>query len=49
MVKMGIKQHIPLVIWLDGTPKAKVGAKEITFTGFPQARVPLLSRQMDHG
>jgi hypothetical protein len=40
MAKMGIKQHIPLVIWLDGTPKVTVGAKETTFAGFPTGSGP---------
>ncbi len=38
--KVGIKQHIPLVIWIDGKPKWKVGVKEITFVGFPTGSGP---------
>jgi ABC-type uncharacterized transport system substrate-binding protein len=40
MAKMGIKQHVPLIIWIDGTPKWTVGAKQITFTGFPTGSGP---------
>ena len=40
MAKKGVKQHVPLVIWIDGTPKVAVGVKEITFTGFPTGSGP---------
>jgi hypothetical protein len=40
MVKMGIKQHVPLIIWIDGTPKVAVGLKVITFAGFPTGSGP---------
>ena len=40
MVKKGIRQHIPLVIWIDGTPKVTVGLKQITFAGFPTGSGP---------
>ena len=40
MAKMGIKQHVPLVIWIDGTPKVTVGVKQIIFTGFPTGSGP---------
>jgi hypothetical protein len=40
MIKKGIRQHIPLVIWIDGKPKATVGVKEITFAGFPTGSGP---------
>jgi hypothetical protein len=40
MAKKGIKQHVPLVIWIDGTPKVAVGVKEITFAGFPTGSGP---------
>ena len=40
MAKVGIKQHIPLVIWIDGKPKWTVGVKEITFAGFPTGSGP---------
>jgi hypothetical protein len=40
MASKGIKQHIPLAIWIDGTSKAMVGAKEMTFAGFPTGSGP---------
>jgi hypothetical protein len=40
MAKKGVKQHIPLVIWMDNQVKLKVGAKEITFAGFPTGAGP---------
>lgn len=40
MTKMGIKQHVPLIIWIDGTPKITVGPKQITFAGFPTGSGP---------
>ena len=50
MAKMGIKQHVPLVIWIDGTPKVTVGVKQITFRRLSHRIRPcLLSRQMDLG
>jgi hypothetical protein len=42
MVKMGIKQHVPLIIWIDGTPKVTVGVKQITFAGFPTGSGPAM-------
>jgi hypothetical protein len=44
MGKMGLKGHIPLIIWIDGTPKRTVGAKEITFAGFPTGSGPPMFR-----
>jgi hypothetical protein len=38
--KMGIKLHVPLVIWIDGKPKWAIGLKEITFAGFPAGSGP---------
>jgi len=38
--KMGIRQHIPLVIWIDGQPKWTVAGKPIAFTGFPTGSGP---------
>ena len=40
MAKMGIKQHVPLIIWIDGTPKVTVGVKQIVFAGFPTGSGP---------
>jgi hypothetical protein len=36
----GIKQHVPLVIWIDGKEKWTIDAKDITFTGFPTGSGP---------
>ena len=40
MAKKGLKQHVPLVIWIDGNPSVKVGEKEIKFVGFPTGSGP---------
>jgi hypothetical protein len=40
MAKKGIRQHVPLVIWIEGKPKWTVGAKEVTFAGFPTGSGP---------
>ena len=40
MVKKGITQHIPLVIWLDGKSTLSVNGKEIKFVGFPTGSGP---------
>jgi hypothetical protein len=40
MSKMGIKQHVPLIIWIDGKPKWTLGVKQITFAGFPSGSGP---------
>jgi hypothetical protein len=40
MAKKGIKQHVPLVIWIDDSPVAVVGAKKIEFAGFPTGSGP---------
>ena len=40
MAKKGIKQHVPLIIWIDGKPKWTVGVREITFAGFPTGSGP---------
>jgi hypothetical protein len=40
MAKMGIKQHVPLIIWIDGTPKVTVGVRQIAFAGFPTGSGP---------
>jgi hypothetical protein len=38
--KKGINQHIPLIIWIDGSSSVKVGQKEIKFIGFPSGSGP---------
>jgi hypothetical protein len=40
MAKKGINQHVPLIIWLDGTYSVKVGEREIKLTGFPSGSGP---------
>jgi hypothetical protein len=40
MAKKGIKQHIPLVIWMDGKNAILVNGKEIKFVGFPTGAGP---------
>jgi hypothetical protein len=40
MAKKGLKQHVPLVIWIDDNPSVKVGEKEIKFVGFPTGSGP---------
>ena len=40
MAKKGIKQHVPLIIWIDGKPKWTLGVKQITFAGFPSGSGP---------
>jgi hypothetical protein len=40
MGKMGLKGHIPLMIWIDSKPKWTVGVNQITFSGFPTGSGP---------
>jgi len=40
MLKKGITQHVPLVIWLDGKSTVPVNGKEIKFVGFPTGSGP---------
>jgi hypothetical protein len=40
MAQKGIKQHIPLVIWMDNQVKFKVDGKDIIFAGFPTGSGP---------
>jgi len=40
MAKKGVKQHIPLVIWIDDSPVVTVGAKKVQFVGFPTGSGP---------
>ena len=40
MVKKGINQHVPLVIWLDGKFTIPVNGREIKFVGFPTGSGP---------
>jgi len=36
----GIKQHVPLVIWIDDNDIATLGPKQVEFTGFPTGAGP---------
>ncbi len=40
MAKKGIKQHIPLVIWIDDSPAVAMGDRKIQFVGFPTGSGP---------
>ncbi len=40
MARMGISQHVPMIIWIDGKPKWTIGVKLITFAGFPTGSGP---------
>jgi hypothetical protein len=41
MAKKGVRQHIPLVIWMNDKVKFQVGGKEIIFAGFPTGSGPI--------
>ncbi|MDA3917121.1 MAG: hypothetical protein PF690_09125 [Deltaproteobacteria bacterium] len=38
--KMGIKEHIPMVIWVDGKFEVTVDNRKIKFKGFPTGSGP---------
>jgi hypothetical protein len=40
MAKKGITQHVPLLVWVDGSTAVKLGQKEITFSGLPTGSGP---------
>lgn len=40
MAKKGVKQHVPLVIWIDDSPVVTVGDKKVQFVGFPTGSGP---------
>jgi ABC-type uncharacterized transport system substrate-binding protein len=40
MAEKRITRHIPLIIWIDGSPSVKLRNKEITFIGFPSGSGP---------
>ncbi len=44
MAKKGVKQHIPLVIWIDDSPVVTVGVKKVQFVGFPTGSGPAFSQ-----
>jgi hypothetical protein len=40
MSQKGIRQHIPLIIWIDGKNAFPINKKEIKFIGFPSGSGP---------
>jgi hypothetical protein len=40
MAKKGIKQHVPLVIWIDDSPVVNINVKKVQFVGFPTGSGP---------
>lgn len=42
MAKMGIKEHVPLIVWIDGSQKVTVGGKQTTLAGFPTGSGPAM-------
>ena len=41
MAKKGIKQHVPLIVWIDGSPNVAIGgARKVQFAGFPTGSGP---------
>lgn len=42
MAQKGIRQHIPLAIWIEDSPVYNTGGKEIKFFGFPTGAGPAL-------
>jgi hypothetical protein len=40
MAKKGIRQHVPLMIWIDGKSTVKLNGREINFSGFPTGSGP---------
>jgi hypothetical protein len=41
MEKRGIRQHVPLIIWLDGKYTLSLGGSDVKFVGFPSGSGPL--------
>jgi len=40
MARKGVRQHLPLVIWIEGKSTVTVNKKEIQFIGFPTGAGP---------
>jgi hypothetical protein len=40
MAKKGIRQHVPLMIWINGKSTVSIKGKEILFSGFPTGSGP---------
>jgi len=38
--KMGINQHVPLIIWINGNDVVSVGQRQVKFFGFPTGAGP---------
>jgi len=41
MAQKGIRQHIPLVIWVNGKPAVSVEGKDVQLMGFPSGSGPV--------
>lgn len=40
MSKKGVREHVPLMLWIDGNVAVRIGQKEIRFSGFPVGSGP---------
>ncbi|MCX5827802.1 MAG: hypothetical protein NTV58_07350 [Deltaproteobacteria bacterium] len=40
MARKGIRQHVPLIIWINGKSTLKVKGKDVPFVGFPTGSGP---------
>jgi hypothetical protein len=40
MAKKGIKEHVPLIIWINDSPVVMMGANKVQFVGFPSGSGP---------
>ena len=38
--KKGVREHVPLMIWIDGNVTVRIGQKETRFSGFPAGSGP---------
>jgi hypothetical protein len=42
MAKKGIKQHVPLIVWIDGSQVVVIGGvRKVQFSGFPTGSGPV--------
>ncbi|MDR2892529.1 MAG: hypothetical protein LBV80_05535 [Deltaproteobacteria bacterium] len=44
MDSKGITEHIPLIIWINGSPTHKIDGTDVTFRGFPSGSGPAMFR-----
>jgi hypothetical protein len=44
MDSKGITEHIPLMIWINGSPTQKIDGADVTFSGFPSGAGPAMFR-----